>query len=151
MAAAIKTRLLARFRKPRRNKRCRLPDTGAVLVSGRGFKRFWLYDKDIIAELLRLQGPDMWLGYAAVGNEVGAATDAEKWFWVQYRSPGERQTEAMLRFERNEHGVYVWWHPHMGETTDKNGKRPGWHPCAVFEVWRNFIEQWLALAMAAGE
>lgn len=128
--------------------KCKLPAWQRVLVSGRGIRRFYLYDAIAIQPLLRLSGPNMWRGYDNVGNEFGAATDAAHWFALQFRMNASGASVAMIRFTQNEHGVFMMWFASMEAFADKNGAHYGIHPCAVIEAPRNYIEQWLEATQA---
>ncbi len=141
MPRAAETFALPGWINIRKRTQCDLPAWDSVLVSGRGFKRFTLTEPAAIEPLIRMSGPSMWRGYDDVGNEVGAALPATLWIMLQFKLAG--QTQAVISIQRNEHGVFCWWHPHMDIGMDKNGNHKGWHPCAVIEVPRNYIEQWL--------
>ncbi len=145
MPAGADTFILPEWISIRDREKCDLPAWHKVLVSGRGFKRFTLAEPAAIEPLYRLQGPSMWRGYADVGNEFGAATNAEFWFALKFKMNAGPEAAAMIIFTRIERGpAFMRWHPNMNFGTDKNGKHKGWHPCAVIEVPRNYIEQWLA-------
>jgi predicted FMN-binding regulatory protein PaiB len=148
MPAGAETFILPEWISIRDRKRCALPEWQRCYVKVRGRQSFYIYDHAAIDPLRRLTGPSMWRGYPEQtgdppGNEVGAALPAELWFQLQFRMMDSYQALAVIRFERNEHGVFMWWHPHMKTGTDKHGNHDGWHPCAVIEVPRNYIELWL--------
>ncbi len=130
----------------RRRKKCKLPAWDSVVVYGRGFKTFSLTDPAAIAPLYRLRGIKVWKGYDAP-EPLGVATGAELWVRLKFRRDGSRRDVAIIDFRRNEAGVYCWWFPNMNETTDKNGKHPGWHPCLLIAVPRPFVAAWLATVM----
>ncbi len=135
-----------------RMKKCELPAWDSVYVYGHDFKNFNLTDPAAIAPLYRLHGVKVWQGYDAP-QPFGVATGAELWVRLMFRRDGSRSNLAVIDFTRNEHGVYCWWFPSMPETTDKNGKHPGWHPCLLVAVPRPFVAAWLAAVMPvdAGE
>jgi len=118
-------------------KRCKLPlfDKVFVYVSG-GFS-FYLEDLSLIEPLTQLTGTPVFQGYDRVGDEMGIALPADQWIQVRLRNQG--RTVAVIRFERNVHGVFLWFHPDM----DMDGEPRGWHPCAVLQVDRDLIENWL--------
>ncbi len=116
---------------------CKLPPFDEVYVYVSGGNSFYLQDHSLVEPLTQLSGPSMWRGYDHPGDEMGIALPAEQ--WIQVRLKNEGRIVAVIRFERNVHGVFLWFHPDM----DDDGEPRGWHPCAVIEVDRTEIENWL--------
>jgi len=119
--------------------KCALPTFDGAYIYLSGQKSFYLTDLTLITELTHLSGPSMFFGYDK-DRPAGDALPADQWIQVRLRMG--RPTVAVIRFERNDTGVYLWYHPDM----NVDGEPPGWHPCALIKVPRDKIENWLLRA-----
>ena len=145
MPAGAKTSQFLQWRSIRdRFERCKLPAWDFVYVYCVGSDNFYLSYKAAIAPFYNVAGISPWLGYDDP-TPFGYATGGKLWLRLQFRREKDPyRTLAVIDVRQNENGVFMWWFPSMKETTDKNGKHPGWHPCALLAVPKPFVLDWLA-------
>ncbi len=148
MAAGAKTSQFPKWHSIRKNlKRCDLPEWDSVHVYVPDIIGFYLTEKAAIAPLYELRGISPWRGYDDP-NPFGYAEPAELLMQIRFEVNAIKYNPiAIVRFTKNEHGVFMWWHPNMKVTTDANGKHKGWHPCALLCVPSVFVPMWLDVVM----
>jgi len=152
MPAGAETYILSEWIVIKERVKCDLPAWDVATV-GKWYKPLaTLTDPAAIEPLYRLVGPSMWRGYPDEPDPdylaFGAADLSKRWFGVYFKRDGK--TVAKVEFTRSDQGVFCWWFSNPEPFARSDGSYYGIHPCAVIEVPRNYIEQWLA-SVGAGE